>query len=254
MQYIFTPANRLPEGVGFKLYGAAHLIWLAIVVAEIIVMVRIYQKLGMVGRRRYVKGIALYLLATEVIRDGLIIALGGWEWSYLPLHPCSFTMFIIAAWAFKPNRFCGNLLYGFGIVGAACALLFCNWTAQPPIQFQTIHSFVFHGILVAFILMTVMCGDIRPDGRGILHNIVFLVPVAAFASIFNFSLPDCNFFFTNGGSEGSPLEIFVKLFGEPWWLLAYVALAGVVLTLEFLPWILTDKKKAEQRVLQEAVK
>lgn len=254
MQYIFTPANLLPDGVGFKLYGPEHLIWLAVVAAMIFAMVRIYQKLGKVGRRRYAKGIACYLLATEVIRDALIFALGGWEWSYIPLHPCSFTMFIIAVWAFKPNRFCGNLLYGFGIVGAACALLFCNWTSQPPLQFQSVHSFVFHGVLVAFVLMTVICGDIRPDGRGIIDNLVFLIPVASVATVFNMILPDCNFFFTNGGSEGSPLEILVKLFGEPWWLLSYLALAAAVLTVEFLPWILKDRKKAEERVLEGAVK
>ena len=135
-------------------------------------------------------------------------------------------------------------MYGYGLIGAACALAFCNWTDQPIWHFQSIYSFVFHGVLVGWILMTIIGGDIRPEGKGFFHCVVFLAVAAPFTGLFNWLLPDCNFFFTNGGSEGSPLEVFVRLFGEPWWLIAYGALALVLLYLEFLPWKMQEKAAA----------
>ena len=236
MKYFFVPAKFLPDGVGFKLYGSAHFAWLAALALLCFVMVYSYRRMDKKGRSRLAKGVAIYLLAGEVIRDAYIITAGGWEWAYLPLHPCSLTMFLIAIWAFKPNYFCGQVLYGFGIVGASCALIFCNWTTQPLLHFQTIYSFIFHGVLIGFILMAIIGGDIRPEPRGYICCISFIAVSAAAASIVNQLLPDCNFFFTNGGSEGSPLEIFIKLFGAPWWLLAYAALAAAVIGCEFLPW------------------
>lgn len=236
MEYFFVPAKFLPDGVGFKLYGFAHFAWLAALALLCFLMVRLYRRMDKKGRSRFAKGVAICLLATETLRDVYIIAYGGWEWEYLPLHPCSFTMFLIAIWAFKPNNFCGQVLYGFGIAGAGCALLFCNWTSQPLLQFQTIYSFIFHGVLVGFILMAIIGRDIKPEPKGYIYTISFIAVSAALTSIVNRLLPDVNFFFTNEGSDGSPLEIFIKLFGAPWWLIAYAALAAVVIALEFLPW------------------
>lgn len=236
MKYFFVPAKFLPEGVGFKLYGAAHLIWLVALGLMCLGMVLLYRRLGKTGRSRFAKGIAVFLLSCEILRDIYIVAAGGWEWDYLPLHPCSFTMFIIAIWAFKPNDICGQILYGFGMIGALCALLFCNWTTQPLLHFQTIYSFIFHGILVGFVLMAVIGGDIKPKRRGFIYVAVFIAIAGSLTAVVNHILPDVNFFFTNEGSEGSPLELFIKLFGTPWWLFAYAALAAVVIGCEFLPW------------------
>ena len=66
----------------------------------------------------------------------------------------------------------------------------------------------------------------------------------AVTMVVNHLLPECNFFFTNMGSEGSPLEILIRIFGTPWWLIAYGALALVLLYLEFLPWKMQEKAAA----------
>ncbi len=248
MEYLFTPAKYLPDGVGFSLYGPEHFTWLAALAVMCAVMVIVYKKLDVKGRTVFARSVAVFLLTAEVARDIWLIASDAWEWGYMPLHPCSFTMFIIAIWAFRPNRVCGQILYGFGIVGALAALLFCNWTEQPLVQIQTIYSFLFHGILVGFILMLIIGGDIKPEPKGYLYCAVFVLLAASFTAVFNYTLPDCNFFFTKTGSDGSPLELFVDIFGTPWWLLAYAALAAVVIGLEFLPWRFVRRKETAEHV------
>lgn len=245
--YFFTPAMFLPEGVGFALFGREHLVWLGVLSAMCVAMLFCYLRLGRAGRQSMARWIAFSLLALEAIRDGYIIACGAWEWIYLPLHPCSFTMFFMALWAWKPHPLWGNLMYGYGLVGAMCALLFCNWTNQPIWQFQTIYSFLFHGALVGWILMTLIGGDIRPEGRGFRDCVLFLLAAVPATAVLNNVLPECNFFFTHSGSEGSPLEFLIRIFGEPWWLGAYAVLALGLLGLEFLPWYILGRRKTEVR-------
>lgn len=195
MQYLFVPAKFLPEGVGFSLYGWQHLLWLAAIGLLCAAMVLGYRRMDSGHRRGFARITAFGLLALEILRDAYIIACGAWEWEYLPLHPCSFTMFFMALWAWKPAECWGNLMYGYGLAGAMAALLFCNWTNQPLMQFQSIYSFLFHGILVGWILMLLAAGEIRPRGRGFLDCVVFLAAAAPIAELFNNLLPDCNFFF-----------------------------------------------------------
>ncbi len=251
MEYFFVPEKLLPEGVGFSLFGPEHLAWLAVLAVMCVGMVLSYQKLGAKGRRRMTRWISLSLLCLELLRDLYIAAMGAWSWEYLPLHPCSFTMYFMALWSWRQDWRWGQLLYGLGLVGALMALLFCNWTNQPIWNFQSIYSFLFHGVLVGWILMTLVAGEIRPVGKGYWVCIVFLAIAAPATMIVNRLLPECNFFFTNDGSEGSPLEVLMRLMGKPWWLLGYGLLALAVMALEFLPWYLLDRKKKAAARQQE---
>lgn len=248
LQHLFTPEKFLPAGVGFALFGPGHLVWLAAMALMVAAMIWGYGRLRPAGRLRMQRCIAVGLLCAELLRDLYLIAAGGWMWEYLPLHMCAFTMYLMALWAFWPSQWCGNVLYGLGLIGALCALLFCNWANQPLIHFQTIYSFVFHGLLVGYIGMLLAAGELRPTGRGFLHCAAFLCVTVPATGLVNWLLPQCNFFFTNGGSPGSPLAVLVALFGRPWWLAAYAALAALVLALEFLPWAAADRRRGERRL------
>ena len=244
MYSFFTPAKFLPEGCGFQRYGLGHLLWLAAIGLFTAVLCHYGRKLSKARRLTLARVLAYTQVCLELVRDIYLIAAGGWKWNYLPLHPCSFTILFMALWAAKPSWRLGNILYGFGLVGALAALVFCDWTDQPLWQFQSVYSFQCHGMMVAYILMLLVCGDIRPQGNGMRDCVIYLCVAVPVTMAVNHLLPECNFFFTNTGSEGSPLEILIRLFGTPWWLIAYGALALVLLCLEFLPWKMQEKAAA----------
>ena len=247
-RYFFTPELFLPENVGFSLYGPAHLIWLAVLALLDAALVETYLRLRPAARGRLKKWLSGGLLCLEILRDAYIIACGAWRWEYLPVHMCAFTMYLMILWAWRPCRWCGQVLYSLGLLGALMALLFCNWTNQPIWQFQTVYSFLFHGLLVGYILMLLAAREIVPEPRGWLDSVLFLCVVVPPAAVLNAVLPDCNFFFLNGGSPGSPLTALVSLFGTPGWLIAYALLAAAVLGLEFLPAVLRARRANQRRV------
>ena len=244
MYSFFTPAKFLPEGCGFQRYGLGHLLWLAAISLFTAVLCHYGRKLSKDRRLTLARVLAYTQVCLELVRDIYLIAAGGWKWNYLPLHPCSFTILFMALWAAKPSRRLGNILYGFGLVGALAALVFCDWTDQPLWQFQSVYSFQCHGMMVAYILMLLVCGDIRPQGNGMRDCVIYLCAAVPVTMVVNHLLPECNFFFTNTGSKGSPLEILIRIFGTPWWLIAYGTLALVLLALEFLPWKMREKAAA----------
>ncbi|MCF0115503.1 MAG: hypothetical protein HUJ56_09130, partial [Erysipelotrichaceae bacterium] len=56
--WFWTPAELLPDGVGFNLYGIEHLTWLFVLTLMIIGMIRLYVKLDTHKRRTMCRIIA----------------------------------------------------------------------------------------------------------------------------------------------------------------------------------------------------
>ena len=101
----------------------------------------------------------------------------------------------------------------------------------------------YHNINIIFLIFIIIFSSLKLI---FFQCILFLVVAAPIATALNYLLPDCNFFFTYSGSKGSPLEILIRIFGEPWWLAAYAILVMLVLGAEFLPWHLAERKRKER--------
>lgn len=84
---------------------------------------------------------------------------GAFSVGYLPLHLCSVAMFIClyAAWHPRSDTV-GQLLWSLCFSGGLAALLFPNWTKLPLWHFLSIHSFIYHAMLVQFSLIAVITG------------------------------------------------------------------------------------------------
>jgi len=150
--------------VGFTLFSGGHLVWLAAMAALMIIVVRLYLG-SSPGRRIGIRRLlALYLLVTEIVKDVIIVAVGAPLSAYLPLHLCGYAIFFLLIDAFLPEqKTTGQMIaYAFG-PGALMALLFCSWTSLPLFwNFMTIHSFLFHAVILAYMIMRLAAGEIVP--------------------------------------------------------------------------------------------
>lgn len=256
-QYFFTNKLEIQEQgleIGFDLYSAGHLIWLAVLLVLAVLISNYYKNLdghgsvkirsnavvspgdariGQLRQRRMLKFFAVALAVSEIIKDLVLYFTGFWHAEYLPFHLCGLAIFALLADAFLENqKITGQLISYAFMPGAVSALLFCNWTEYPFLNFMNIHSFVFHGWIVFYLVMRYRNGEIRPNYKGLW--LTFLMVLLLVAPLFWFNLNfDTNFLFLNEASEGSPLVPIWNLLGTKYGYPGYFAGCAVLVIVVF---------------------
>lgn len=243
-RYFWVAEELLPPGLGFGMFSAGHLVWLAALALMIFGMCRGYRALGGPGRSRMQLILAAGLPAAELGRDVILAAQGAFNPTYWPLHLCGAAMFLYLAYALRPGAFCGEVLYSLCLPGALAALLFPNWAGITPLlQFQCIYSFLYHGLLAGGILMLLTCGELCPKPGGIRYPLLFLLAAVPPLYWLNLRL-GTNFFFLNVPAPGSPLEPMARAFGSPGYLFPFAVLAAGVVSLFYLPlWVRAARRR-----------
>jgi hypothetical integral membrane protein (TIGR02206 family) len=237
----FTPEYDIPEGLGFTLYGPEHLGALMVLFLLSLLVLWWFQRQSRLLQNRVLKVLSVTMIGMELLKDFTLGVIGAFSIGYLPLHLCSIAMFLCLYYAYHPESDrCGQLLYSVCLPGALCALLFPDWTRFPLWHFQSLHSFLYHAILVQFSLFPVVTGRIRPGLRQVPWSFGFLVLVAIPVGFLNHLL-GTNYMFLSRPSKGSPLEFLSVLPGTFGYLLGYGLLVLGVLFLMELPFSLQHR-------------
>ena len=235
-KYFFINTLKIEEqglDIGFDLYCPGHLIWLAVIAAAMVIITGYYIKQNEEKQTSIKKFFAITILCSEILKDSILIAIGAPMKGYLPLHLCGLAIFAMLWDAFSKNRrISGQMLAYAFLPGALSALLFCNWTEYPFFNFMCIHSFVFHGWIVIYVVMLYAAGEIRADYRGLWTTAGILAVCAVPIYILNV-LIDENYLFLNEASEGSPLVFLWNVFGTRFGAPGYIASFAVLLLTVF---------------------
>ena len=104
MEHFWDTVDTIGEGFGFSLFGARHLVTLALYIGFAALSCKLY-KAADEKKRAQLRGLfAVLLLADEAFKQiGLQIG-RNFSWDYLPLHLCSINIFLIALYAWKPEQ------------------------------------------------------------------------------------------------------------------------------------------------------
>jgi hypothetical integral membrane protein (TIGR02206 family) len=213
MEYWLDTSETIADGLGFSHFDGLHLTWLLIGVVFIAALCVYYRRQDRPRRDRLRRIVAGAVVADEVFKMAMLFIGGRYDASYLPLHLCSVNIILIAVHALRPGVTLDNYLYTVGIPGALAALLFPSWTGLPLINFMHLHSFTLHILLVAYPVMLLSGGDLKPGWRHIPRCIGLLALLAMAALAVNLML-DTNFMFLMSANKGNPLYIFRQLFGD----------------------------------------
>ena len=235
-EYFFASAENIPLDLQLSLYGYEHLVWLVSIVLSIGILSLYYRNLKSHKKTGFKQGFAVIILFFELLRQLTYIQLGRYEWGLLPLHLCGITEFLIFGYAFTKHKLFKESLYALGMIGALMALLFADWLVYPVLHFQSIHSFVMHGLLLGFVVMLLVSGELKPDPRLLplvfMALVVFLIPIY----YLNQALLT-NFFFLAYPSPGSPLVMFEEIAGNPGYIFLTMGLLFVVWFMMYLPFL-----------------
>jgi len=244
LEYFFTPGPLLPPGLGWPLWGKAHLGWLAGLLGLAGLLCFVYRRLEAGGRRRMRRGLALLPAAGELVVKLWLAAQGCFTPWDLPFHLCGLALFLCLWQGFTGSRRAGAVLWCLCLPGAVGALLFPEWHWMPLWQLQTLHHFLYHGLVVSFILMQGLAGEIRPRLRDLRFPLLFLAGAVPLAFLCN-RLLGTNFFFLALPSPGSPLEALAVWGRGSYWLL-YALLALLVMTAMALPFEAAARRERQE--------
>lgn len=247
----FTPQEQFAPGSGFALYGAFHLGWLAAIGAAVLLCCLWYRRQDAPRQQRFLRGLALLLIAEDTLKMVIIAVIGGPLRYNLPLHLCGLSMFVYLMVAFRPSDFWRELVYCLCMPGAVAALLFCDWTECPPLHFSGIHSFLHHGYLVTFAMVLLTSGQLRPNWRMLPRCFGALCLTAVPLYLLNRAI-DANYLFLNVPSPGSPLELLARLLGNPGYIAGAAGLVVAVWAVLYTPWVLAQRRQLSRRAAAPA--
>ena len=240
----FTPEGEIPAGAGFTLFGCQHLLMLTVLGIFTVLSLMWMRSLSERKLNRLLRLLGGIMLGLEVLKDFILAVIGAFSVGYLPLHLCSIAMFVCLYYGAHPNsECCGQILYSVCFPGAMCALLFPDWTMLPILHFQSLHSFLYHTLLVQVSLAPVVTGRIRPGIGQVWKSMAFLVLTALPVGLLNHLL-HTNYMFLGHPSAGSPLELLGRIPGRFGYIAGYFLLVLLVELGMNLPWsILTWRSK-----------
>lgn len=216
MNTFFCVKETIPPEMGFSLFSAGHLIWLAAIALVTVMTALLYRKSSDKTRFIIRLVISLLLLIDEAVKQIFLFATGQFSWDYLPLHLCSVNIFIVLIHVITGSRYVAESLFALCLPAAAAALLFCSWTMLPLCNLMVIHSFTVHALLFMYPVL-LLAGGLRPDAKRLVRIIPFLAIVLIIIQIINVNL-GTSFFFINGAGEGNPLSLLEDVFTCPWYL------------------------------------
>lgn len=212
-QYFFDTKETVPADVGWSHYGLWHLFWLAVMAAFITLISVRYRKRDAAARARWRKTMGLVILGMEICKLTMLALVGRYTHDYLPLHLCSVNILLINVHARWPGPVLDNFLYGICIPGAMAAMIFPDWTMLPYLNYNNIHSFIIHILLVAYPVMVTAGGDLKPDWRKLPRCLLFTLAMAVPVYLFNLKF-GTNFMFLMRAEEGNPLLLFEQMWGH----------------------------------------
>ncbi len=223
-----------PPPVPFELFGAAHLVVLAISVVVPIAMIWAVRRSGSAKvERSMCVGLASLLAVNEVAFWCYRVAADGWPTfvqEELPLHVCGMSIILSVIVLLTRHRRSYELLYFWGLAGATNAVvtpeLFEGWPEYEFIQYYVSHC----GIIVTAAFATWGLG-MRPSLRSLVRAFVALNVLALLVAGVNF-VTGANYMYLSARPiTDSPF----LLFEWPWYIAWLELLAVAFFLLCYLP-------------------
>lgn len=232
-RYFWLEGSDIPAGIGFGLFTWKHFLTLGVCVLGIIFLCRWFLSCSRHGRDIFLKWLSVLMLLGNLARDLFLSVIGRMSVNYLPLHLCSFAIFVYLLYAFLPPK-AGKFREALGetgfvllMPGTVCALLFPDWAYYPIWNFMSLHSFIWHTVLAAFPIMLFLSGRIHPAIRHIWYPVLYLCIVVPPTALFNY-FTGCNYLFIMYPLPDTPLEWLYHVMGA-WWRVGYAALVLLVI-------------------------
>jgi hypothetical integral membrane protein (TIGR02206 family) len=229
-------------GGAFELFGTAHLLALALIVAICLLIILLHHHFNPLARRCTRWGLLAVIYLGEISWHIWKLASGDWTiQGMLPLWLCSLTVWSMPLLLILRNRSYYEWVYFMGLIGASQALLTPDLMIYGFPHFRFIEFIAVHGaIIIAVIYMTVV-ESFRPTWHSLPRTILITDLYWVFCWIINNRIGS-NYLYTQGKL---PTPSLLDYLGPwPWYLLSMEGIGIGLCLLLYLPFAIQDRVKA----------
>ena len=206
MNHFWTHKDKIPQGYGYGQFTLAHFLWIALTFAGTLLVVILYGNANHADRLIVLRTIAATLILIDAIKMFVIAITGIKVLDYLPLEVCSFAAYFIVCDSIWPgNSVLPQMLLTLFLPAAIMAILFPTTTTLPSFNFFTIHQFLYHGLLMAYIFARFFASEIPLTSAGVWRSIFIMCPLVAFMYLFDVKF-DKNYMFLRDTYGNAMLE------------------------------------------------
>jgi len=221
--FILEEKEAFPNPMGT--FSVQHILVLLASVVFAVWMVNNY--LNSSDKPRYRQKLAIFILLLVLSRHVVEFLTGQYTAHRLPLHLCTIGAFLKLYDSYVESDYSKEVLFVLTLPAAAIANVFPDWTHQPLINFNTWQQFLFHALLVNYVLMRFCAGEIKPSIRKIWMPLSAIFIMLIVLMPINNAL-GTNFFFFNTYSPNSPLETIYLQMGSELYLPTYLGIKVIL--------------------------
>lgn len=230
---------------GFLLFDSVHIKWLCGIACLVLLICYVYKRI--INKRSLLIILFLGLFLGEIAKQIYLFSTNQYTYWAPPLHLCGLGIFICGWYAFSPNRINSTLLYSLTLPGAIIALIFPGWAYETVGGFIHIHSFVFHALLVMFVLCPLLQFELSLRITDLWSSIIFLIIIVPLIYQYNLSF-HTNFMFLNAPVENTPLEWLYEAFGSSGYLLSLSVFIVIIWSIQYGIYTLIRIKKVGKAI------
>lgn len=229
------------QGDPFVLFGAAHLVALALVLLLNLSFLLLRSEKRAAWRKPVRVSMAILLIVNELGWHLWHIAYGQWDvQTMLPLHLCSLFVFLSAIMLLTRSYRIYEFAYFLGIGGALQALLTPDAGIYGFPHYRFFQTMLSHGLIVSASLYMTLAEGFRPTWRSLLKVALWGNVYMGVVFGLNFLLGSNYMYLAHKPATASALDLL-----GPWpvYLLWLELIAVAVFTLMYLPFAWSGRRK-----------
>ena len=247
-QLFFT--TRIPDSLRYRSFTWQHLLLLLGVAACISLAARRMKYCNQEGRVKLLHLATWALPCIYLVRFTVFYLLDIYVEAQmslldrLPFHLCTMNAVVMPVAVMKKNKTLLNYMYAIALPAAAAAMLtpaMSYYGRYFYFGWQVVFFFLDHGLMVLVPVLAINSGLLRPDIRFLPRVSALFGSYAALIYVANKVLNQ-NFLFLNYPDEGTVMALFARYLGNPGYLLPLAFLAGIIIFIMYLPWLVMDRK------------
>lgn len=243
-------SSHFNTGIQITPFSVAHIVYLVLIFGGIVAGWFFLRNADAAKKEKALRFLA-YALVISYLSDFFVheFVYGGMNMDKLPFHIC--TVLCPAAAIAQFNRKGGKIAEPVAVLSVLAPMMYLCYPASvgagEPWCYQAVQTMFYHGVLMAWGILSIALGAVKPDIRQIWKSGVALVVITLWAKLGNILL-EHNWFFLNedafyiGLVEGGIIPRWSLMIINPVvFFLAVLAVYGVIYAVR----VLGKKKVAE---------